>query len=83
MAVEFSDAVKLMDLPSNTFGMISSSGAADWDSDGIIDLLIGNEDGNIRFFKNIGTRTDPQFDNSNAIKLMADGEIIALTGGGS
>jgi hypothetical protein len=34
---------------------------ADWDGDGLQDLLVSAFRGNIRFFRNTGTRTQPEF----------------------
>ncbi|NDP20398.1 MAG: VCBS repeat-containing protein [Paludibacter sp.] len=33
----------------------------DWDGDGVQDLIVGNSEGFILFFKNIGTNADPAF----------------------
>jgi hypothetical protein len=33
---------------------------ADWDSDGVLDLLVGGGDGGVSFYRNIGTKTEPR-----------------------
>lgn len=45
-------------------GLASTPAIADLDADGRPDLLIGERTGNINFFKNIGSPTDPAFDPS-------------------
>lgn len=35
--------------------------AADWDGDGLIDLLVGAARGNILFYRNVGGKTEPAF----------------------
>ena len=46
----------------NDVGSRSTPTFCDIDKDGDYDAFIGNENGNIVFFKNIGTATDPLFD---------------------
>jgi len=48
----------------------------DWDGDGVKDLVTGQySSGNVRFYKNIGTNTNPQFGASFQY-LYADGSLI-------
>ncbi len=50
---------------------------ADWDEDGLKDLLIGQFDyGFIRFYKNIGSNQTPQFDGFSY--LFADGFPLSV-----
>ena len=35
--------------------------AADWDGDGLWDILSGSDDGSVTWFRNIGTSTEPKF----------------------
>jgi hypothetical protein len=42
----------------------------DWDGDGDMDLLVGNNSNRIAYFQNIGTRKQPRF--AKAVKLMHD-----------
>jgi len=42
-------------------GGFSSPWTADWDGDGDLDLFSGNEEGQIIYFENIGTRFKPNF----------------------
>ena len=42
---------------------------ADWDNDGLIDLLVGDGKGAVGFYKNVGTKTEP--------KLSARVELIS------
>lgn len=48
----------------------------DWDQDGIPDLLVSSYGGNIRFFKNTGTRTVPVYQEQE--ELTAEGEPIRI-----
>jgi len=40
---------------------------ADWDGDGLWDLLISSEDGSVTWFRNLGTKEVPRFDVGTAI----------------
>lgn len=47
----------------------------DWDNDGLKDLIVGQFiDSKILFFKNSGSKADPQFE--NPIEIEADGASI-------
>ena len=48
----------------------------DHDGDGLPDLLVSSFRGNIRFFKNVGTRTEPLFKEGKP--LEAGGEPIRI-----
>ena len=48
----------------------------DHDGDGLPDLLVSSFRGNIRFFKNVGTRREPEFEEREP--LQAGGEPIRL-----
>ena len=53
---------------------------ADWDGDGLKDLVLGIfTSGNIRFYKNVGTNASPLFVNFSNIE--ADGIDITLPSG--
>jgi VCBS repeat protein len=54
--------------------------AADWDADQDLDLIVGTSPGHIYLVPNIGSRTTPSW--GIPYKLLADGEEIALPGGG-
>jgi hypothetical protein len=58
-------------------GNISVPQIVDLDGDGLNDLVIGERTGNINFFKNIGTVTEPMFDPdiSAASNVLALGNI--------
>jgi len=42
-------------------GTLPSPSVADWDGDGTPDLLVGNSEGFVLYFRNVGTRDDPRF----------------------
>jgi hypothetical protein len=50
---------------------------ADWDGDGVKDLLLGEfTQGRIRFYRNVGTNESPEFDSWEY--LESDGSPITL-----
>ena len=57
-------------------GQLSKPAIADLDRDGLNDLVVGGFDGRIRFFRNIGTPGDPQFNADPA----APGNFLQLGG---
>lgn len=48
----------------------------DHDGDGLSDLLVSSFRGTIRFFKNVGTRREPKFEEGES--LQAEGEPIRI-----
>jgi hypothetical protein len=48
----------------------------DWDGDGLKDLLCGNGDGNVFFFRNIGTAQSPAY--ADAARIQAGGSDLNL-----
>jgi len=42
-------------------GSLAVPNAVDWDGDGAQDLIVGNSEGRVLFFKNFGTDRDPRF----------------------
>lgn len=60
---------------ASTTGMIHSRvTVADWNSDGLADMLIGGSKGQVLFYPNRGTRTEPRF--GYAELVMADGKPL-------
>lgn len=47
-----------------------------WDADDRKDLLVGQADGTVKIFLNIGTDSDPVFDAGQLIKVGSDGENL-------
>lgn len=56
----------------------SSVAAADWDGDGLVDLVVGNIAGEILLLRNVGSKTEPKF--ADPEPLLADGKPIRLSG---
>ncbi len=55
-------------------GSLPVVNSADWDGDGVSDLVIGNSEGKILFFHNRGTTVSPNF--ARGVPLTAGGEPI-------
>jgi len=61
---------------SSTTGMIHSRVAvADWNGDGLPDLLVGGARGGVLFYPNLGSRTRPEFRHAR-ILFTADGKPL-------
>lgn len=56
--------------PERPYGR-SKPAYVDWDNDGDLDLLVGNNSNRIAYFENTGTRSRPKF--SSSVKLLHDG----------
>jgi hypothetical protein len=59
-------------------GGFSTPYAVDWNGDGELDFLSGNEDGTILYFENTGTTAEPNFVEQGP--LVADGQVIHFPG---
>lgn len=58
----FEDPVPVLQEQADLYaGTLPSPAVVDWDGDGIPDILAGNSEGFVLFFKNIGTVDDPRF----------------------
>jgi large repetitive protein len=53
-----------------------------WDGDGRKDLLVGQGDGQIRIYLNIGTDASPTFDGGTFLQVGMPGQKININGGG-
>src|SRR4051812_5570870 len=60
-------------------GTASAVHAADWDGDGVLDLLVGDIGGNVSLVRNEGTKTAYAFGKEQ--QLMADGKPIKVPHG--
>lgn len=73
----FTSAVLLKDGGNDLdVGHNSCPVACDWDRDGRKDLLVGNVQGTVYWFKNRGTDAEPRFD--GAVLLDAGGEVLRV-----
>lgn len=63
--------------PQSTFtGMVHSRVAvADWNADGLLDLLIGNSRGHVLVHANVGSREEPRFTGARPL-MTADGRPL-------
>ena len=58
----FRDPVPLLQENAELYaGTLPTPSVVDWDGDGVTDLVVGNSEGFILFFKNIGTVAAPRF----------------------
>jgi hypothetical protein len=46
---------------------------ADWDADGLWDVLAGSDDGSVMWFRNVGTKEEPQLDEGVTLVEKHDG----------
>lgn len=49
---------------------------ADYDGDGKADLLVGNFKGHIQLYKNVGTRTAPEFKDEGLLSVNGEPVLI-------
>lgn len=50
-------------------GSLTVPSVADWDGDGVLDIITGNSEGRLIFFKNRGTNLDPSFGSGEYMKM--------------
>ena len=60
-------------------GSLTVPNVVDWDGDGALDIVAGNSEGRLLFFKNAGSNAVPDFQPS--VELCSDGEPIRLLPG--
>ncbi len=60
-------------------GTLPSPATVDWDGDGVLDILAGNSEGFVLFFKNIGSTDEPKF--LPATRVRAAGSEIQVQAG--
>ncbi len=60
-------------------GTLPTPTTIDWDGDGVPDILVGNSEGHILFFKNIGSLDEPRF--LPGVRLQAGGREIHVEAG--
>ncbi|MCF7784525.1 MAG: VCBS repeat-containing protein [Prosthecobacter sp.] len=60
-------------------GTLPTPTTVDWDGDGALDILAGNSEGFVLFFKNIGSNEEPKF--LPAIRVQAGGREIQVQAG--
>ena len=60
-------------------GSLTVPNVVDWDGDGVLDIVAGNSEGRLLFFKNCGTNHEPDFARSE--EVCAGGQPILLRPG--
>ncbi len=73
-SVQFSApvAVSAGDKPLDVPAESPAPNAADWDGDGLFDLLMGAGDGSVRFYRNQGTKEAPRFSGFEVLISASD-----------
>ncbi len=62
-----------------SLGELPAISAGDVDRDGLVDLIAGNDAGQLLFLKNIGSRSRPEFD--NPVAVMVGGRPLDIKAG--
>ena len=76
----FDEAVPVLETDSDLYGgTLTVPDVVDWDGDGSLDIVSGNSQGFILFFRNDGTNRQPNF--LPAVKLTAGGRVIHIQAG--
>lgn len=76
----FSNPAPVLQVDADLYcGTLPVPSVIDWDGDGIEDILIGNSDGHVLFFKNIGSNDNPRFIPKG--NIQADGKDIHIQAG--
>lgn len=60
-------------------GTLPAPTTVDWDGDGVLDILAGNSEGFVLFFKNVGSNEEPKF--LPATRVQAGGREIQVQAG--
>lgn len=60
-------------------GTLPSPTTVDWNGDGVLDILVGNSEGFVLFFENIGSNEEPRF--LPATRVQAGGRDIQVQAG--
>ena len=69
------DEARHLDGRAVDVGLLSHPVAVDWDEDGLVDLVVGNDPGQVQVFINVGTSDAPRF--ADPLTLRDDGgELI-------
>jgi hypothetical protein len=77
----FNDPIPVMQEPTDLYGgSLAIANVVDWNGDGAQDIVCGNSDGGVLFFKNTGTSAAPAFQIGEAV-CMGDGQPIFVQPG--
>lgn len=60
-------------------GTVASPNVVDWDGDSVLDVVVGNSEGRLLFFKNKGTNAEPDF--AMAEEVLSGGKPICFRPG--
>lgn len=60
-------------------GSLTVPNVVDWDGDGVLDIVAGNSEGRLLFFKNNGSNMEPDF--APSVEMASDGDPIRFLPG--
>jgi hypothetical protein len=69
----------LIEQPTMVLGALPVITSGDVDRDGLVDLVAGNDAGHFYFIRNVGTKSQADFD--IPIQIKAGGEVLKIDGG--
>jgi hypothetical protein len=76
----FAEPVSVLQEQADLYaGTLPSPTVADWNGDGVLDILAGNSEGFVLFFENIGSHDEPRF--LPAVRVSAGGVEIQVQAG--
>lgn len=76
----FSEPVSVLQEHADLYaGTLPAPTTVDWDGDGVLDILAGNSEGFVLFFKNVGSNEEPKF--LPATRVAAGGREIQVQAG--
>jgi len=69
-----SNGVPIRILPPNAPWGYTTIDVADWDHDGLPDILLNHHHGNVLWYRNVGSRTEPRLTGAEPIEVQWQGE---------
>lgn len=70
------DGVPIRIIPPGAFWGYTTIDVADWNHNGLLDILVNDHHGHVQWFENIGSRTAPELAPPKPIEVQWDGEAL-------